>query len=276
MSTDENGHEGLADTNESEIETEPNEAADPQGVVEHKIPADLRGKYEFLSYRNAAVILSETHPAEFNDLSEALRSFHISTDMIRKAGGNESEIPKFIAASLRPLGWYETIIQGDLKVRLTWRKQVGTTKTGKPIFESEFRETTRKRYLDGHKIDFVKRRVAFDMEWNSKDQTFDRDLYAFNAFFLSGVIDVGVLLTRGESLNPVLRQLGQAKNKNGEPEYKTLRGVKVPRMTHEKYGASTTWWGKLVYRLNAGRNGGCPVLAIGITAACIDDWPHVT
>ena len=40
------------------------------------------------------------------------------------------------------------------------------------------------------------------MEWNSKDQTFDRDLYAFNAFFLSGVIDVGVLLTRGESSKP--------------------------------------------------------------------------
>ena len=32
--------------------------------------------------------------------------------------------------------------------------------------------------IDGHKIDYVKKRVAFDMEWTSKDQTFDRDLYA--------------------------------------------------------------------------------------------------
>jgi hypothetical protein len=40
-----------------------------------------------------------------------------------------------------------------------------------------------------------------------------------------------------------------------------------------KYGASTTWWGKLVYRLNAGRNGGCPVLALGITPTCVTDWP---
>jgi hypothetical protein len=29
------------------------------------------------------------------------------------------------------------------------------------------------RFMDGHKIDFVKNAVAFDMEWNSKDQTFD-------------------------------------------------------------------------------------------------------
>jgi hypothetical protein len=50
--------------------------------------------------------------------------------------------------------------------------------------------------LDGHKIDYVKGKTAFDMEWNSKDQTFDRDLYAMAAFFQSGAIDVGVLVTR--------------------------------------------------------------------------------
>ena len=31
--------------------------------------------------------------------------------------------------------------------------------------------------------------------------------------------------------------------------------------------------GKLLYRLNAGRNGGCPVLVVGITPACVSDWP---
>ena len=238
-----------------------------------EIPPDIREKYELLSYRNAAVILSETRRSEFEELLDALRSFMISVDMIRKAGGNESDIPKMLAASLRPRGWHETIIQGDLVVRLTWREQTGTNKKGKPKFEIKKRETVRKRYLDGHKIDFIKGRGAFDMEWNSKDQTFDRDLYAFNAFFLSGVLDVGVLVTRGQSLNPVLRQLGQALSKNGQLEYKMSKGQKVPRMVHEKYGASTTWWGKLIYRLNAGRNGGCPVLAIGITPKCISDWP---
>lgn len=248
-----------------DVETSPNESADPPSILKTKIPADIRKKYELLSYRNAAVILSESRRSEFDELLGALRSFYISTDMIRKAGGNKSDIPKLFAASLGPQAWYETIIQGDLVVRLTWRRQVGETKKGKPIFQSEFREIKRQRYLDGHKIDFVKERVAFDMEWNSNDQTFDRDLYAFNAFFLSGMLDVGVLVTRGQSLNPVLRQLGQALKKDGSPEYKIVKGRRVPRMTFEKYGASTTWWGKLIYRLNAGRNGGCPVLAVGIT-----------
>jgi CRISPR-associated protein Csd2 len=107
------------------------------------------------------------------------------------------------------------------------------------------------------------------LEWNSKDQTFDRDLYAFNAFSLCGVIDAAVLVTRSVELNAVFRALGQALDRDGNPDVKRDG---TPRLTREKYGASTTWMGKLLYRLNAGRNGGCPVLAIGIRPACISDW----
>jgi len=39
-----------------------------------------------------------------------------------------------------------------------------------------------------------------------------------------------------------------------------------------KYGASTTWMGKLLPRLDSRRNGGCPVLAIGIRKKCVTDW----
>ena len=31
--------------------------------------------------------------------------------------------------------------------------------------------------------------------------------------------------------------------------------------------------GKLLYRLNAGRHGGCPVLVFGIRPDVITDWP---
>jgi hypothetical protein len=137
------------------------------------------------------------------------------------------------------------------------------------LFEKRQKEVRRDRYLDGHKIDYVKGRVAFDLEWNSKDQTFDRDLYAFSAFFQCGVIDAAVLVTRSKSLNPVFRDLGEALKKDGSIDYKSPG---KPRMTREKYGASTTWMGKLLYRLNAGRNGGCPVLVVGITPNCIEDW----
>jgi hypothetical protein len=111
------------------------------------------------------------------------------------------------------------------------------------------------------------------MEWNSKDQTFDRDLYAFSAFFQCGVIDVGVLVTRSESLNPVFRALGDALKRDGVTIDLAKSGK--PKQTYQKFGASTTWMGKLLYRLNAGRNGGCPVLVVGITPKCIEDWTPV-
>jgi hypothetical protein len=135
--------------------------------------------------------------------------------------------------------------------------------------EPRHRVIKREKYLDGHKIDYVNDKVAFDLEWNSKDQTFDRDLYAMNAFFLSGAIDVGVLVTRSRAMNQVFRTVGPALTKAGAIE-KLRDGRDKPTIL--KYGASTTWMGKLLYRLNAGRNGGCPILAIGITPAAVSDW----
>ncbi len=234
-----------------DVAVTPGDTGDPHEIVRQKIPADIFSKYEVFSYRNAAVILSETRRQEFNEILQALRDFTITKDIIKTPGGNESEIPKLISAGLRPKGWHETMVQGDLLVSLSWREQTGM-KNAKAVMEKRSREIRREKYLDGHKIDYVKGRVAFDLEWNSKDQTFDRDLYAFAAFFQCGVIDAAVLLTRSVELNPVFRSMGRA--------------------IQNKYGASTTWMGKLLYRLNAGRNGGCPVLAFGIKPACISDW----
>ncbi|NIJ56694.1 hypothetical protein FHS82_000507 [Pseudochelatococcus lubricantis] len=259
----------LEDIALAEVATAPGDAADPQALVDAMVPADIRTKYEVYSYRNAAVILNQSHRAEYGELLEALRGFSITTQMIRTAGGNESDIPKLFSQVLRPLNWHETVVQGDLLVRLLWREQSRNTKAGRPVFERRQKEIRRANFLDGHKIDYVKGRVAFDLEWNSKDQTFDRDLYAFSAFAQCGVIDAAVLVTRSRSLDMVFRQVGPALKKDGNIETKRNGD---PRPTMEKYGASTTWMGKLLYRLNAGRNGGCPVLAIGITPECVSDW----
>ncbi len=252
-----------------DVSLRPNENADPAEIVDRKVPQSVRDKYEVYSYRNAAVILAEAQKAEFDEIVSALDAFTITTDMIRKAGGNESEIPKEFTKTLRPAGWHETIISADLNVTLSWREPSGVMKKGKPVLVPKTKIINRERFLDGHKIDYVKNRVAFDLEWNSKDQTFDRDLYAMNAFFQSGAIGVGVLVTRSEALNEVFKSVGPALTKSGEVE-KTKVGAERPTMS--KYGASTTWMGKLIYRLNAGRNGGCPVLAIGIKPAAVSDW----
>ena len=200
------------------------------------IPTELFDHYEFHNYGHAVEILHQSYPQEFDDLLDMLDQFGISESELTSSGGNESSIPKTISRLMNRWGWHEMRLTADLHVYDTTRSRTPT-----PL-------KTIENYVDGHNIDYVKNRVAFDLEWNSKDQTFDRDLYAFRTFFECRVISVGVLMTRSEELNTVFRRLG----------------------IMSKYGASTTWMGKLRYRLEAGRQGGCPVLAIGIKSAVVE------
>ncbi len=171
---------------------------------------------------------------------------------------------------LRANGWYETRIQGDLLVRLI-EKGEEVLEGGKVRKYSlpEKEPILLENYIDGHKIDFVRGRVALDLEWNSKDQTYDRDLYAFRMFHECGVISVAALITRSEKLNQVFDVIPK-RTKDGSLELDSA-GNPVP--CKGKYGASTTQMGKLLYRLNTGRHGGCPVLVFGIRPDIISDWP---
>lgn len=226
--------------------------ADNARVVEKALPEKLQQKFEIHSYRNAASILSSSFPKQYADIVRALDAFSITTSQIRTPGGSKSVIAKYVDTLFGP-EWQETRISADLHVQLLPPK-------GKEVISSYVREG----FLDGHRIDFVNDRVALDLEWNSKDQTYDRDLYAFSAFYDAGAIDVGVIITRGTSLNnDFFRSLGKVLNKDGSEGDGDV---------YKKYGASTTWMGKLLYRLDAGRNGGCPVLAVGITPSCVSDY----
>lgn len=250
------------------------------------LPKDIVDKYEVVSYRNAAQILATAAKKELADLVAVLRQFSLTIADIRKPGGNESDMPKKLAVILRPRGWLETRIKGDLHITKATKSSQSPPSTNETDETAEAEIETleseelkqrglkpdqivRKNFLDGHKIDFVKNRVAFDVEWNSKDQTFDRDLYAFRAFHDCDLIDVAVVLTRGTDLNDVFDLLGPELDALGKPR---VDKNGKPKLLKSKYGASTTWMGKLIYRLDAGRQGGCPVLAIGITRKAITDW----
>lgn len=255
---------------QEDVAESPGANADSQEEVKRYISAEVRALYEVYSYRHAAALLATSFPAELKEIEASLLAFRLTQRVIGLPGGNESEIPKMFSKSLRPQQWLEARISGDLLVRIQryteeLNKKGKTTKIKLP----EDKPRLVPNFIDGHKIDFVKGRVAFDLEWNSKDQTFDRDLYAFRAFHETGVISCGVMLTRSASLNPVFEKVVQL-NKKGEP---VLHEDGQPKSVRNKYGASTTWMGKLLYRLNAGRHGSCPVLIFGITPKLISDWP---
>jgi CRISPR-associated protein Csd2 len=212
------------------------------------VPQDILNLYEVHNFGHAAEILATGFPDEYAELLEALRTFRITVDEILAKGGNESTIPKSVSKLLRKNGWFETQIHADLHITQEMLNVPGLLGVKGTVKETE----TIERYIDGHRIDYVKKKVAFDLEWNSKDQTFDRDLYAFRTFFECGAISAAVLMTRSASLNPVFQKL----------------------KVRNKYGASTTWMGKLLYRIRAGRGGGCPILVIGITPKLISDWEN--
>lgn len=189
--------------------------------------------------------MADAFSEEFLEIVEALRALKISTDDLLRAGGNESPIPPKFAVMLEPKGWKEIRISGDLHVKFYPRK--GTARGRFSDVHTD--ERVLENYIDGHNIDYVKGRVALDVEWNSKDQTFDRDLFAMRTYYECDVISVGIIITRSEELNKIFDELD----------------IKA------KYGASTTWMGKLVPRLDSRRHGGCPILAIGIKSKRITE-----
>jgi hypothetical protein len=192
--------------------------SEASNIASAKLDA-VKEQYFWYDHQHAIAILTLDYPEFLGEICDVLLSFKLTLDQIRKAGGNESEIPKSFSALLRPLGWVE-------------RKLVAKLVVDENTVSS-----------DTHKVDYVKGEVAFDLEWNAKDQTFDRDLYAFRAFFEYRRIAVAILITRDESLNQIFKDEG----------------------LYGKYGASTTHIDKLIPRLQAGRSGGCPILVFGIT-----------
>lgn len=201
-----------------------------KSIVASKKFDQVKKVYEYHDHQHCVAILTLDYPDLFSEICDVLLAFKFTEAQVKAPGGSESQIPKSFSNILRPLGWKEKQLTAKLVVD---KKTVSR---------------------DTHKVDYVKGEIAFDLEWNSKDQTFDRDLYAFRAFFEYRKIAVAVLVTRSNDLDPYFKSLGRYTDKHGtEREYKA------------KYGASTTHMNKLLPRLRAGRSGGCPILAIGIT-----------
>lgn len=209
------------------------------------LPDDILRRYEIFNYNHAAEILTQSFPNELEEVLTALRTLSITKEDIISPGGNESPIPPKISMVLEPFGWREIKISGDLLIKFYPR----AGKKGR-FSDAPNQEKIIENYIDGHNIDFVKGRIALDVEWNSKDQTYDRDLFAMRTYYECDIISAGIIITRSEKLNEVFKAYG----------------------IMPKYGASTTWMGKLLPRLDSRRHGGCPILAIGITPDCITDW----
>jgi hypothetical protein len=194
--------------------------------VQSLVPAEIRQRFDVHEWRNGLAVLHTAHADEWRNILTILREFELAASEIVAAGGSKSAIAKKVDQRLYGLGWAER-----------------TFNTATIVDDQRYESPT-------HKVDCFKGRVALEVEWNSKDSVFDRDLNNFRRLFELRAIDVGVIVTRNSDLQEIFNSLGQGK----------------------KYGASTTHLNKLLPKLEGGGGGGCPVVVIAITRACyVDD-----
>lgn len=201
------------------------------------IPRDIHDRFQVEERRHACAILSADFPAEFSEILECLRQFELVRSEIIVGGGRKSKIAERFDDYLNDHEWEE-----------------------KSTAIEKIVDGHRQR-LETHKVDFFKSGVAVEVQWNSKDGVFYRDLDGFRLLHELKIISVGVVITRCDELQALFKSLGLAED--GKP----ISG---------KYGASTTHWGKLVPKVNAGGGGPCPLLLIGIRRACyVDDMEGI-
>jgi hypothetical protein len=190
-------------------------------------PAIVRDLWEIHEWRNASVIFYSLHPGEWDELMTVLGAFRLLRSVVAKGGGNKSDISRGLDGHLLEFGWRKETF--DTNVSVSTRVTPGSTSYEVPT----------------HEVDCFKNRIALEVEWNNKDPFFDRDLNNFRLLFDLKVIDVGIIVTRADSLRDIFRQLGRSGS----------------------FGESTTHMSKLLPKADAGGAGGCPVIAFGITPA---------
>ena len=198
----------------------------------------LHDKFEVIGYDHAGDILKNCYKDVYDSLTRVLNDIDITIADVYKKGGNESPIPKKFRELFEKENWsLEQNIKGNLDISI--KKDHGI----KEKYSVD-------GFIDGYLIDFFNERIAVDVEWNSKDQTFDRDLSAMRSYYEAGLIAMGIIITRESQLC------------NFPTHYSF----------HKKFGASTTWMGQLTDRLEGRRAGGCPILCIGIKREAINGY----
>jgi Restriction endonuclease BglII len=199
-----------------------------QLVAVTDLPKDIRDRYEVHEWHHAVAILKADYPKEWQDILAVLRGFNLWRSQVLAPGGAKSLVAVALDGPFYDRGWEEKQFKSKLD-----------------IDGVEHNNPT-------HKIDCYRNQVALEVEWSNKDPFYDRDLNNFRILFDLRAISVGVIITKSEDLKELFKGLTR-KNRSGKE-------VSV----YSKYGASTTWMGKLLPRIEGGGGGGCPILVFGI------------
>lgn len=223
--------------------------------------------FDVQTENHARAVLTTDFPEPIKELCVTLREFRILDVELIRGGGGEAKFTQRLRRSLTERGW--------LKQKIEIKKVVDGIE----------------RAATSHAIDHVRKTdngtIALEIEWNNKDPFFDRDLENFQRLHSEGAISVGIIVTRGQSLQQNLVQIVKTCAINHDvqgfndliqfdlnPTRRQSLMLKdatedfvdawASKFVLDKFGRSTTHWEKLQTRISRGVGNPCPLLLIGI------------
>jgi len=231
----------------------------------------IKGKgFQVLALHHAEAILIHDMSSAIKEIEEVLYGITIPVQELVYGGGGEGQLTQRLRREL-------TNTYGWMKHNFEIKKIVDGKET-----ESNSHE------IDHVKV-YPKGIFALEIEWNNKDPFFDRDLENFKRLHAEGVISIGAIITRGESLQNGLRDLiEEFARKEGIANITKLAQFYTPTprqreliekaakskgsfekgwahaFVSDKFGEATTHWKKLEERVERGVGNPCPLLLIGI------------
>ncbi len=232
---------------------------------------------QFVSH--AKSILSGEFPDAITELENVLADLTLPVTEIIGSGGGETKFTQRLRKSLAETGWRKHHFEIS------------------KVVDGVQREST------SHAVDHVRRVegvgvIACEIEWNNKDPFFDRDLENFKRLHAESAISVGILITRGKSLQDSLwkavRKFATDRKIKSFADLQASGYVPTPKQNknvlkrverqHEpipfayawtdnfvsnKYGQATTHWVKLQDRVDRGVGNPCPLVLIGLPASIV-------
>lgn len=240
---------------------------------------DLRhAGFDVLTQNHAEAILAHDFPGELELLARVLVEFRISLAEIVAGGGGEAGLTQRLRHELSDLNWrkhnfsVETVVDG--------RARAGVS----------------------HEVDHVKfadaGALALEIEWNNKDPFFDRDLENFQRLHSLSAISIGIVVTRGASMQDAfldrisawmkaqglhseddLDRLGIGTRTSAQRKTvadQVARGMPFAdafarKFVADKFGQATTHWSKLADRVSRGVGNPCPLVLVGLPEVILTD-----
>ncbi len=234
--------------------------------------------FDVLTRNHAEAILAHDFPGELDLLVRVLLEFRISLSEVISGGGGEAGLTQRLRHELSDINWRKhnfsvlTVVDGRARTGIS------------------------------HEVDHVKfaeaGALALEIEWNNKDPFFDRDLENFQRLHGLSAISVGVIVTRGASMQEAfydrisgwmearglqseddLDRLGIGSRTAAQQRAVADRVSKgepfatafARKFVADKFGQATTHWAKLEERVNRGVGNPCPLLLLGLPAAILVD-----